>query len=174
MSGSPLVLPVRRSPSVALLAAAHHRALPDEPSGIARAICPPCLPSSAVFQLRFDYSIPQPRPGPPLRAGPTGCALRQKAFWCAEAQVRVIGNLRRPPPGAFAQISFRLGLQTPGDAPEQKLPVRGPRFFSKYLAVPGSLWSPGDEICWVEFIILDGITYIEDTPSRWLRNATIV
>jgi hypothetical protein len=37
--------------------------------------------------------------------------LREKIFRRAQAQVRVIGDFQGSPPGAFAQISFRFGLQ---------------------------------------------------------------
>jgi hypothetical protein len=31
------------------------------------------------------------------------------------------------------------------------------------------LWVPNDEIMWVEFLAIDGITYIEAKPPRWPR-----
>jgi hypothetical protein len=71
------------------------------------------------------------------RTGLVRGILRQEALWRAEAQIRVIGKLEGSPPRSLAQISFRLGLQAPGDASEQKLAVRGPRF----LPSPGSFRS---------------------------------
>lgn len=35
------------------------------------------------------------------------------------------------------------------------------------------LWLPGDELCWVEFLTIEDVTYIEDKPSMWPRDAAI-
>jgi hypothetical protein len=54
---------------------------------------------------------------------------------CDCAQVGILRDLVRPPARPSGEISFGQGLQTPGDAPEQMLPVPDSRFFLKYLPI---------------------------------------
>jgi hypothetical protein len=56
-------------------------------------------------------------------------------FGWTEPQVGVVGDLQRPLSSTLAQIAFGAGLQAPGNAPEQRLPIRGSRFLSDHRSV---------------------------------------
>jgi hypothetical protein len=70
-----------------------------------------------------------------LRFGLLRRGLGEKALRRAESEIRVVGDLHCPSSGSFTQISRGLGLQAPGDASEQKLPVRRSRFLAEDLVV---------------------------------------
>ena len=53
----------------------------------------------------------------------------------SNAKIPVIGDLGGSAARPFAQISFGIGLQPPGDAAKQELLVRRFRFFAKQLPI---------------------------------------
>ena len=58
--------------------------------------------------------------------------------WRQHPNIGVVGDLQGALARSLRQATFGFGLQAPGDTPEQKLAVRGPRFLSKRLPDPQS------------------------------------
>jgi hypothetical protein len=74
-----------------------------------------------------------PRPDCQLWGNPS--VLPKEGFRRPDPKIRIVGNLERATPGALRQATFGASLDAPGDPPEQKLLVVGPRFLAEHFDV---------------------------------------
>jgi len=77
-----------------------------------------------------DIAVDPERSGGVEGWGPPNWPLRRP-----NAQIGVSSQFDRAPAGTFGQVAFIQCLYTPGDPPEQPLPVARPRFLAKQLDV---------------------------------------